>query len=75
MKISLNWTKDYVNLNGIKTEEIIDKLTMSGLEVEDYVNEFQKYSGIVVGLLKEVQKHPEISLQCVLCSTGNQISR
>jgi phenylalanyl-tRNA synthetase beta chain len=59
LKISLNWIKDYVNLDGIKTEEIIDKLTMSGLEVEDYVDESQKYSGIVVGLVKEVQKHPD----------------
>ena len=59
MKISLNWIKDYVNLDGITTEEIVDKLTMSGLEVEDYVDETKKYSGIIVGLVKEVEKHPD----------------
>jgi phenylalanyl-tRNA synthetase beta chain len=59
LKISLNWIKDYVNLDGITTEEIVDKLTMSGLEVEDYVDERKKYSGIIVGLVKEVEKHPD----------------
>ncbi len=34
------------------------KLTMSGLEVEDYVDQNEKYSGIIVGLVKDVQKHP-----------------
>ena len=58
MKISLNWIKDYVNLDGISTEEIVNKLTMSGLEVEDYVDQNEKYSGIIVGLVKDVQKHP-----------------
>ncbi|MEJ2104348.1 MAG: phenylalanine--tRNA ligase subunit beta [Ignavibacteriaceae bacterium] len=58
MKISLNWLKDYVNLDGISTEEIVDKLTMSGLEVEDFVDETKIYSGIIVGLIKEVEKHP-----------------
>ncbi len=57
MKISLNWIKDYVNLDGISTEEIVDKLTMSGLEVEDYIDQNRKYSRIIVGLVKDVQKH------------------
>ena len=59
MKISLKWIKDYVNLDGITTEEIVDKLTMSGLEVESYVDETKKYLGIIVGLVKEVEKHPD----------------
>ena len=58
MKISLNWIKDYIDLSGISTEEIVEKLTMCGLEVEDYVDQNKTYSGIVVGLVKEVQKHP-----------------
>ena len=59
MKISLNWIKDYINLDGISTEEIVEKLTMSGLEVEDYVDQNKIYSGIVVGLVKDVIKHPD----------------
>lgn len=59
MKISLNWLKDYINLQGIPTEEIINALTMHGLEVEDYVDESKKYAGIIVGLVKEVKRHPD----------------
>lgn len=58
MKISLNWIKEYVNLDSISSDEIIDKLTMSGLEVEDFEDQNKKYSGIIVGLVKDVQKHP-----------------
>ncbi len=59
MKISLNWIKDYINLDGISTEEIVEKLTMSGLEVEDYIDQNKKYSSMVVGLVKDVIKHPD----------------
>ena len=59
MKTSLNWIKDYINLDGISTEEIVDKLTMSGLEVEDYIDQNKKYSGMLVGLVKDVIKHPD----------------
>jgi len=58
LKISLNWIKDYIDLSGISNEEIVEKLIMCGLEVEDYVDQNKTYSGIVVGLVKEVQKHP-----------------
>lgn len=59
MKISLNWIKEYVNLHDISTEEIIEKLTMSGLEVEDYIDQNEKYRGIIVGFVKEIKKHPD----------------
>ncbi len=59
MKISLNWIKDYIDLNGISTNEIINALTMHGLEVEDFLDEAKRYTGIVVGLVKEVAKHPD----------------
>jgi len=67
LKISLNWIKEYVNLDGISTEEIVEKLTMSGLEVEDYIDQNKKYSGIIVGLVKEVKKHPDAD-KLTVCS-------
>ena len=62
MKISLNWINDYVDLSGIKTSEIIDKLTMSGLEVEDVYDQNSVYEGFVVGEVKEKKKHHEFLL-------------
>ena len=39
MKVSLSWLKKYVDLENISTEEIVSKLTMSGLEVEEYFDQ------------------------------------
>ena len=58
MKISLNWIKDYINLNGISVDEIVEKLTTSGLEIEEVIDEAKNFENIVVGFVKEVKKHP-----------------
>ena len=58
MKISLNWLKDYVDLKGLSTKIIVDKLTMSGLEVEDVFDQKEVYKGFVVGHVEEKEKHP-----------------
>lgn len=58
MKISLNWLKQYIHLSDISTEEIVDKLTMSGLEVEDVVDENELYKNFIVAEVKSVAKHP-----------------
>ncbi|MCU0342986.1 MAG: phenylalanine--tRNA ligase subunit beta [Ignavibacterium sp.] len=58
MKISLNWIKEFVDLNDIRTDEIVSKLTMSGLEVEDVVDQTNLYKNFIVGFVKETEKHP-----------------
>lgn len=58
MKVSLNWLKDYVDLNGIEVKQIIDKLTMAGLEVEDYIDQTEIYKDFITALVKDKQKHP-----------------
>lgn len=58
MKISLNWLKDYVNLEGISVDEIVNKLTISGLEVEEIDYQAKVYENFIVGFVKERLKHP-----------------
>ncbi|MGE5497524.1 MAG: phenylalanine--tRNA ligase subunit beta [Syntrophothermus sp.] len=58
MKISLNWIRNYVDLTGITTDEIIEKLTISGLEVEDIEDKAKLFDNFVVGFVKERKKHP-----------------
>ena len=53
MKISLNWLKEYVDLTGLQTKEIISKLTIAGLEVEDVFDESEIYKNFIVALVKE----------------------
>ena len=58
MIVSLNWLKEYVDLDGISAEEIVDKITYSGLEVDEVVDQGKNLKGFVVGYVKEHGKHP-----------------
>ncbi len=58
MKVSLKWLNDYINLKGISLDEILDKLTYAGLEVEEVVDQAKNFENIVVGYVKEAGKHP-----------------
>ena len=73
MKVSLNWLKKYVDLENISTEEIVSKLTMSGLEVEEYFDQNEKYKNFIVGLVKSKEKHPDADkLTVCTVSDGNE---
>ena len=60
MKISLNWLKEYINID-LNPEELSEVLTNLGLEVEG-VEEIESIKGglrgIVTGLVVECYKHP-----------------
>ncbi len=73
MKISLNWLKEYIDLSGISSEEISERLTMTGLEVEEMVDEEKIYSSFIVGYVKEKTKHPNADkLSLCTVSTGTE---
>ncbi|HLP16300.1 MAG TPA: phenylalanine--tRNA ligase subunit beta [Bacteroidota bacterium] len=58
MRISLQWLKSYVDVDA-SPEEIAQKLTSAGLEVESVENLGQKFDKFVVGYVKNVVKHPK----------------
>jgi phenylalanyl-tRNA synthetase beta chain len=72
MKVSLNWLKDYVEIQmGIK--ELINLLTMAGLEVEEAVSTGEGYEKIVVAEISSIQKHPNADrLSLVEARTGQE---
>ena len=73
MKISLNWLKEYIDLGGIKANEIIEKLTMSGLEVEDFVDQSEVYKDFIVGVVTSKEKHPNADkLSLCKVNTGKE---
>ena len=73
MKISLNWLKQYVNLENIPLNDLVEKLTLSGLEVEDVVDESERLNNFVVGFVKEKKKHPNADkLSLCTISTGEE---
>ena len=58
MKISLNWLRDWVDTGG-DVPALAHALTMAGLEIEGIHPAGPKLSGIVVGEVKSVTKHPD----------------
>src|SRR5258706_5433133 len=57
MKISLQLLKKYVNFK-LTAEDLSERLTMTGLEVENVDHQAEKYTNIVVGAVLEVGPHP-----------------
>jgi phenylalanyl-tRNA synthetase beta chain len=57
MKVSLNWLKDYVQIQmGLK--ELINLLTMGGLEVEEAISVGGGLEKVVVAEIRSIRKHP-----------------
>src|SRR5947209_3303742 len=57
MKLTLNWLKQYVDFNW-SPEELRDRLTMLGLEVESMEKFSGEFEGIVVAQILASEKHP-----------------
>lgn len=58
MKVPLSWLKDYVDLDGVTVEDIAEKLTFSGIEVEGIHTIGGDLEGIVVGEIASWKAHP-----------------
>jgi phenylalanyl-tRNA synthetase beta chain len=58
MKVSLNWLKQFVNLDGVKPEELADKMTFAGVEVES-ISTLAQATNLVIGEILSCEKHPD----------------
>lgn len=58
MRISYNWLQRYINVND-SIDNLSQKLTSIGLEVESMENLGKKFDGFFVAEVIEVQKHPK----------------
>ena len=59
MKVSLNWVKDYVKLpDDMDLKRLSYDLTMSTVEVEDATDLSESFRNMVVGVVQQVQQHP-----------------
>lgn len=58
MFVSYRWLQEYVDLSGVKSEELADKVTKSGIEVEGVENLNKGVSGVVIGHVVEREQHP-----------------
>ncbi|SEM36704.1 phenylalanyl-tRNA synthetase beta subunit [Mesobacillus persicus] len=59
MLVSYKWLQDYVDLTGVSAEELGERITKSGIEVEGVETLNEGLKGIVVGHVLECEKHPD----------------
>ena len=65
MKVTYKWLKEYVNIN-CSPEELAEKLTKSGFEVEEMFYQNQYLHDVVVGKILKIEKHPQAD-RLVVC--------
>lgn len=73
MLVSRNWLKKYVNLaDSVAASDIASKLTLSTVEVENYVEKAVQFDHIVVGKVEKVEPHPNADkLKVCIVNIGN----
>ncbi len=58
MQVSLNWLKDFLNID-CTTEELAEKFTMSGNPVENIVKAGAGLEKVVTGKVEKIERHPD----------------
>ncbi|MDD9266336.1 phenylalanine--tRNA ligase subunit beta [Paenibacillus sp. GCM10023248] len=59
MNVSYQWLSKYVDVSGFTAEELAEKLTRSGIEVDIVEDRNKGVTGVVVGFVKSREKHPD----------------
>ena len=57
MRVPLSWLRDYVDIE-LSPRDLADELTMRGMEVSDIEVGGADWTGVVVGRLLDVRRHP-----------------
>ena len=84
MLVSLKWLSQYVDIEGLEPQELAEKITRSGIEVDAVIDRAQGMTNVVVGHVVSKEKHPEAdklnvcqvdvgeeSLQQIVCGAPN----
>ena len=72
MIFSVNWLHELVDPK-MDNQSLMDELTMAGLEVEGSSPVAKDFSGIVVGEVESVEKHPDADkLSLCLVNDGSE---
>ena len=70
MLISLNWLKQYIDLDGIEISELENALTMIGQEVEKIDVKGENLEKVVTAKIVEKEMHPD-SDHLIICKVDN----
>ncbi len=58
MFVSLNWLKNYVDIDQLSPEDLAERITKSGIEVEGLEHFASPANNVVVGYVESCEKHP-----------------
>jgi len=58
VKVPYSWLREYIDID-LCIEEIAEKLTMAGLEVVEIKSPVKKFDNVIVGEIKQIEKHPD----------------
>lgn len=73
MRLSINWLKEYVNLDGVTPEELAEKLTRAGLEVEG-IEKVAEGTNLVIGEVLTCVEHPDSDhLHVTTVNVGDEV--
>lgn len=64
MKFPLTWLNEFIE-TGLSPDQISEKLTAAGLEVDSIEKIIPSFSGVVIGHVTHVEKHPEADKLCI----------
>lgn len=59
MKVSTGWLADYTSIEGVTAEQLAEKITAAGIEIDGVERRNKGISGIVTGYVKSKEKHPD----------------
>ncbi len=73
MKFTLSWLKDYLETDA-SLEEILEKLTIIGLEVEEVIDQAAILKDFTVAYVEEADQHPDADrLRVCKVNTGKEV--
>ena len=69
MKFSEKWLRQWVNPS-ITAQELMDQITMAGLEVDGFESVAEAFSGVIIGEIVKCEQHPDAD-KLRVCEVSN----
>lgn len=75
MQVSKEWLKTFIDID-VPTNELSEKITRGGIEVDDIIDYTSDIKNLVVGYVKSVKPHPEADrLNLCEVDTGEEVTQ
>ena len=75
MQVSKEWLKTFIDID-VPTNELSEKITRGGIEVDDIIDYTADIKNLVVGYVKSVKPHPEADrLNLCEVDTGEEVTQ